>query len=311
LFACLAPHPVSHRANARDEPTPPLQGDSKSCGHAWSYAIALAVRRRRSNAPALAAAEPEADAVDGVTTLSAARRRHLRLMLRTWLSMCGPATWMLPPRRPPENELARKHEFWAAPSASARWRIRSTSAPPALRRTARRARPGRAAGPPHRSAAAGAPAHFATAQDGVDPRDQFRAERLGDVDRRRSGARWAADDLRHQAVSPRELVARVNAIPAPLAKCAGRTRGRRADARGALLLDPDERAVLFDGAPVALTSIEFAIVRTLMARPKFVFSRELIRGRLWRQHPCRRRTSTSHVRNIRAKMAAAGQRQRC
>jgi two-component system OmpR family response regulator len=121
------------------------------------------------------------------------------------------------------------------------------------------------------------------------------------------GLEIGGDDYVTKPFSPRELVARVNAIlrrsqNAPAAPAAAEPMRR-----GALVLDPDERAVVFDGQPVALTSIEFAIVRTLMARPKFVFSRELILEAAYGGNiHVADRTIDSHVRNIRAKMAAAG-----
>src|SRR4051812_35474681 len=89
------------------------------------------------------------------------------------------------------------------------------------------------------------------------------------------GLEIGGDDYVTKPFSPRELVARVNAIlrrartpaPAPAAK---------AMSHGGLALDPDARTALFADTPVSLTALEFAILRTLLARPGFVFTRELI-----------------------------------
>jgi two-component system, OmpR family, response regulator len=56
-----------------------------------------------------------------------------------------------------------------------------------------------------------------------------------------------------------------------------------------------------------LTALEFAILRTLLARPGFVFTRELILDAAYAGNiHVADRTIDSHIRNIRAKMAAAG-----
>jgi two-component system OmpR family response regulator len=122
------------------------------------------------------------------------------------------------------------------------------------------------------------------------------------------GLEIGGDDYVTKPFSPRELVARVHAIlrrarsPASPAAVVTERIGR-----GELVLDPDARTVAFAGRPVALTGIEFAIVRTLLARPAFVFTRELILDAAYGGNiHVADRTIGSHVRNIRAKMAAAG-----
>jgi two-component system OmpR family response regulator len=58
---------------------------------------------------------------------------------------------------------------------------------------------------------------------------------------------------------------------------------------------------------VTLTALEFAILRTLMARPGSVFTRELILDAAYAGNiHVADRTIDSHIRNIRAKMTAAG-----
>lgn len=119
------------------------------------------------------------------------------------------------------------------------------------------------------------------------------------------GLEMGGDDYVAKPFSPRELVARIHAIlkrvrPAePIAA--------KGLAHGALRLEPEAHAVTFDGQDVALTANEFAILRILMARPGVVFSREHIldASRGGAVHVSDR-TTDSHIRNIRAKLAAAG-----
>jgi two-component system OmpR family response regulator len=74
-----------------------------------------------------------------------------------------------------------------------------------------------------------------------------------------------------------------------------------------LAIDADARTASMLGTPVTLTALEFAILRTLLARPGFVFTRELILDAAYAGNiHVADRTIDSHVRNIRAKMSAAG-----
>lgn len=120
------------------------------------------------------------------------------------------------------------------------------------------------------------------------------------------GLEIGGDDYVTKPFSPRELVARVNAIlrrtrnaPAP--------PEARAMSRGGLAIDTDAHTATFAETPVSLTALEFSILRTLLARPGFVFTRELILDAAYAGNiHVADRTIDSHIRNIRAKMAAAG-----
>ena len=120
------------------------------------------------------------------------------------------------------------------------------------------------------------------------------------------GLEIGGDDYVTKPFSPRELVARVNAI-------LRRTRNTPQPAEsntlkhGELAIDADSRTASFAEKPVALTALEFSILRTLVARPGFVFTRELILDAAYAGNiHVADRTIDSHIRNIRAKMAAAG-----
>jgi two-component system OmpR family response regulator len=120
------------------------------------------------------------------------------------------------------------------------------------------------------------------------------------------GLEIGGDDYVTKPFSPRELVARVNAI---LRRTRSAPPPPEANAfkHGDLGIDTDSRTANFKNKPVALTALEFSILRTLMGRPGFVFTRELILDAAYAGNiHVADRTIDSHIRNIRAKMAAAG-----
>jgi two-component system, OmpR family, response regulator len=120
------------------------------------------------------------------------------------------------------------------------------------------------------------------------------------------GLEIGGDDYVTKPFSPRELVARVNAI-LRRARTTAAPAAPKAMNHGGLAIDPDGRSVAFQDKPVSLTALEFDILKTLLARPGFVFTRELILDAAYAGNiHVADRTIDSHVRNIRAKMAAAG-----
>lgn len=121
------------------------------------------------------------------------------------------------------------------------------------------------------------------------------------------GLEIGGDDYVTKPFSPRELIARVAAILRRGSSRDAALKGSETLRRGALTLDVDGRAVDFNGEPTALTPIEFEILRTLMARPNFVFTRAQILDLAYPGNlHVSDRTIDSHVRNIRAKLAGAG-----
>jgi two-component system OmpR family response regulator len=120
------------------------------------------------------------------------------------------------------------------------------------------------------------------------------------------GLEIGGDDYVTKPFSPRELVARVNAI-LRRARSAPPPVESKALSHGGLAIDIDTRAASFDDKQVALTALEFSILRALLARPGFVFTRELILDAAYAGNiHVADRTIDSHIRNIRAKMTAAG-----
>ena len=99
------------------------------------------------------------------------------------------------------------------------------------------------------------------------------------------GLSVGADDYVTKPFSPRELVARVQAMlrrartgapePAP---------GRQALVIGDLVVDESSREVHLAGEPVGLTRIEFDLLASLAAHPQLVLSRQQLVERVWDTH---------------------------
>lgn len=120
------------------------------------------------------------------------------------------------------------------------------------------------------------------------------------------GLEIGGDDYVTKPFSPRELVARVRTILKRTAGVATSTTDAVLSA-GELSLDRTGRAASFSGKPLQLTVLEFAILETLMSRSSMVFSREqLMQAAYGVGTYVAERTIDSHIRNLRAKLAAAG-----
>ncbi len=121
------------------------------------------------------------------------------------------------------------------------------------------------------------------------------------------GLEMGGDDYVTKPFSPRELVARVNVILKRARPSAAQDLEPQPFVHGGLTLRPAERSACFGGRRIGLTAIEFAIVRSLIARPTHVMTRsQLIDGSHAANIHVSDRTIDSHIRNIRAKFATAG-----
>jgi two-component system, OmpR family, response regulator len=118
------------------------------------------------------------------------------------------------------------------------------------------------------------------------------------------GLEIGGDDYVTKPFSPRELIARVNVI---LRRTSMRASDTKVTAlcQGRLSVDPEQHVAAFAGAPLRLTAIEFGILRAFLTRPTVVFSREQIMNTAYQLNiQVSDRTIDSHIRNIRAKLAA-------
>ena len=133
----------------------------------------------------------------------------------------------------------------------------------------------------------------------------FLSSRDDEIDRV-VGIELGADDYVCKPFSPREVVARVQAV---LRRTGARPPAVAGTAihHALLILDLDGWRAEWAGTEVPLTLTEFSILRTLAAMPAKVFSRDAIIDRLHGPgFAITDRTIDSHVRNLRAKFAALG-----
>ncbi|WP_337188364.1 response regulator transcription factor [Phenylobacterium sp.] len=137
----------------------------------------------------------------------------------------------------------------------------------------------------------------------------FLSSRDDEIDRI-LGIELGGDDYVTKPFSPREVVARVQAIlrrarsPRPVEAGESQTETL---SRGRLSLDGESWSARWDGAEVGLTVTEFGILKILLSAPSRVFTRDQIIDRLHGPgFAITDRTIDSHVRNLRGKFAAVG-----
>jgi len=92
------------------------------------------------------------------------------------------------------------------------------------------------------------------------------------------GLAVGADDYVTKPFSPRELVARIQAI---LRRSRGGEEPARVLAFRHLRIDPARREVWRDELPVELTTLEFNLLSALASHPGRVFTREQLIERIW------------------------------
>jgi len=136
----------------------------------------------------------------------------------------------------------------------------------------------------------------------------FLSSRDDEIDRI-LGLEIGGDDYVTKPFSPRELVARINAIlkrTQTVASPADETTNARL-VNGQLILDTDQHAVWWNSEDVSLTATEFAILAQFMRYPTRVFSRDSIMSSAYQFNiQVSDRTIDSHIRHIRSKFAAVG-----
>ena len=93
------------------------------------------------------------------------------------------------------------------------------------------------------------------------------------------GLSMGADDYVTKPFSPRELVARIRAMLRRPRESSPGAGGERHF--GDLTIDPAAREVVKDGAPVALTRLEFELLDALSESPRLVLTRRQLLERVW------------------------------
>jgi len=133
----------------------------------------------------------------------------------------------------------------------------------------------------------------------------FLTARSGEVDRV-AGLEMGGDDYVVKPFSPREMAARVRAVL------------RRTDHRGAapaappapahgfpFHLDENRSRISYFGHVLDLSRYEYHLLRTLMAHPGWIYSREKLMTMIWDEPDMStERTVDTHVKTIRAKLRA-------
>ena len=111
------------------------------------------------------------------------------------------------------------------------------------------------------------------------------------------GLRLGADDYICKPFSPREVVARVQAI----LRRAGPWKTAPSD--GGLAIDAAGHIATYDGRALELTPVEFRLLKTLHGNPGRVYSRDQLMNNLYEDYRVvTDRTVDSHIKNLRRKL---------
>lgn len=123
------------------------------------------------------------------------------------------------------------------------------------------------------------------------------------------GLSVGADDYMVKPFSPRELIARIQAL-LRRPRAAGET-GTEAWRAGDLEVDARRRAVTLDTAPVPLTMTEFELLAALIREPGIVLSRQQLLDRAWgADYVGDEHVVDVHVANLRRKLGEDAARPR-
>ncbi|MDC0948713.1 response regulator [Gammaproteobacteria bacterium] len=135
----------------------------------------------------------------------------------------------------------------------------------------------------------------------------FLTARAGEFERV-LGLELGADDYLTKPFSPRELIARIRAVLRRyVAGVSDASEPLPQPQIARLVLDPQRRVVLADGAALDLTAAEYRLMGALLNSPERVFSRGQLLAHI-SEHPDHRleRTIDSHIKSLRSKLQAAG-----
>ncbi len=117
------------------------------------------------------------------------------------------------------------------------------------------------------------------------------------------GLNIGADDYITKPFNPLEVVARVKSQLRRYTSLGGAEKGPGQLAAGPIVMDDAAKAVTVDGAPVALTPIEYNILKLLLSHPGQVFSSAQIYEQVWNDPAYgSENTVAVHIRHLREKI---------
>jgi two-component system catabolic regulation response regulator CreB len=135
----------------------------------------------------------------------------------------------------------------------------------------------------------------------------FLTARTDEIDRV-VGLELGADDYVAKPFSPRELVARLRTIlrrSTRAALPAALPAASTAAAPCPFEVDEGRRRIRFYGRPLELSRYEYGLLKTLVAHPGHVFTRDVLLDKVWDDRSeSLDRTVDAHVKTLRAKLKA-------
>jgi len=121
------------------------------------------------------------------------------------------------------------------------------------------------------------------------------------------GLELGADDYVVKPFSVKELLLRVKAVLRRGTEESGKQPSDGVRTAGDIRLDPVRHEVTVKGAPVALTALEFRLLKTFLERPGRVQTRETLLSDVWGiEADITTRTVDTHVKRLREKLGPAG-----